>query len=326
MQDLLVAFAGQGAVQIPNVAVVEDDAPSGQKSPERFRRIRLPQENQTAGFLPVSSIGVFALQVAVQHLGVGLRQFLRRAGNNQQGSILRDGNTFRGRRPVQGFDPVIVLFQAGPHRTVAVRRLGPAAGIALAMAGEEIDGFLFLAGNQQDTGNQILLQMAVFRVLRLNHIQPVAVFYLDHNGLVDKAGRRSPEILADPLRADIRVNKLGTEPAAPGRLKLPKSFPHLDLAVQAGQIRSRVFQLVKGDNLNVLLQVVQQLLGALGQAELIGGGNIDALVVAKGYEVDGDNDAQKGGQHYQGVDAVAAGAADKGGHYGTEENQPHQQD
>ena len=162
--------------------------------------------------------------------------------------------------------------------------------------------------------------------MRLNHIQPVLVFYLDHNGLVDKGNRRSPEILADPLRADIRVNELGIEPAAPGRLEFPKGFPHLDLAVQAGQVGSGVFQLVKGDNLDVLLQIVQQLLGALGQAELIGGGNIDALIVAKGYEVDGDDDAQKGRQHNQGIDAVAAGAADKGGRYRTEENQPHQQD
>ena len=199
------------------------------------------------------------------------------------------------------------------------------------MAGKEIDGFLFLAGNQQDAGYQILLEVAVFQVLGLNHIYSVAILEFDHNGLVDEVGGGSAEILADPLRADIRVDELGTETAAPGRFKFPKGFPDFDLAVQAGELRLRagagayrVFQLVKGDNFDVLLQVVQQLLGALCQAELVCGGDIDAVVVLKGYEVGDYDDAQKGGQHNNGVDAVAAGAADEGGDHRTEGNQSHQ--
>ena len=182
------------------------------------------------------------------------------------------------------------------------------------MSGQKIHSTLFPSGRNQDAGVKVLLQFGVELIGRLDEVE-FPRFAFDHNRL-----QKSYPVLPSNIRINFWIDKLVGEFARP-IIELGKGVFNLGAAYELFLPHHRPIFYVKGNGVHRLVQVVEQILGAGVQAELLSSCGVDPVIVVERDNVDDQDDSEESAQHYQGVHAIAAGATDESGGHAAEEYQ-----
>ena len=214
------------------------------------------------------------LQVVLDHLLFVVEKIGARTGDHQQRAVV--GHVILLAQQ-QLLDFVVLVLQ----RLLDVRKSFriAAVDVLLAVAREEVDLFVLLAGHFDQRVGQILLGLR-----RDPFLLTVA---LEHGRVV----RRDVVPLGDG-RLLIRIHHLVLEVRRVVRVLLQEVL-HLPAFVRPEE----------GDHVHVPVQVFQHLPGLFSQAELLRSGGVGAQAVAVGHEIDHHQQAENHQRHEDGVRA-----------------------